>query len=440
MAESNNQVVVGLDIGTTKICAIVGTRNENGKIHILGIGKSPSLGGVREGMVQNFAKTAEAIKKAVADATKMSNHSIDAVYVGIAGRHIKSFTQHFSQYRKDPNEEITFDELEQMRLNMYRLNTGLGNKIIHVLPQEFEVDGNKSDDPEGMAGTELEVYYHIITGQISAAENIKRCVERCHIQVEDIVVEPIASAKSVLTEDEMKAGVAILDIGGGTSDLAIFHDGRIRHTKVIPIGGQLITQDIMEAFMVMEEHAENMKVKYGNAFPDSTKPNEVIVVPGINGRAPKQVSTRNLSKVINARLMELFSLVDQEIRSSQYMNKLTAGLVVTGGGAELKNIVQILEFCTALDVKIGYPNQHITKGMVSEVKSPMYATGLGLVMYGLEKLDPLQIPQPTATNTQNKRVAGTRDAQNPIITRTKNFFGSFMEYLKEEDSHTDDFK
>jgi cell division protein FtsA len=437
----SQKLIVGLDIGTTKICAIVAQRNENGKINILGIGKAPSLGGVTEGMVNNIQKTSDAIQKAVAEASKMSNVNIASVYVGIAGKHIKSFQQNYTTYRTNPQKEIDSTEMEEMRKQMYRMHMAPGTGILHVLPQEYKIDDNYSDDPVGMPGSKFECNYHIITGQILAAENIKRCVEKCGIEVADIVVEPIASAKAVLDETELKAGVAILDIGGGTSDLAIFKDGRIRHTAVIPLGGERITRDIMHAFNVMENHAEAMKVKYGQALPEYVNSNEVVVVPGIGGRKPKYVSVKNLSLVINACLQDIFERVDYEIETSGYKNRLTAGLVLTGGGAELVNIGHFLEYTTGLEVQLGFPNQHLAKGMVSEVKSPMYATGAGLVIYGMEQLmkENQNTPGTAKLNSANKASGSVKEKeQSNLLSAFKGFGGSFVNWMKDDDM--EDFK
>lgn len=440
--ENTNKIIVGLDIGTTKICAIVGVQNENGKINVMGIGKSPSLGGVTEGMVNNIQKTASAIQTAVDQAALASNSQIASVYVGIAGRHIKSFTQSNSIYRNDPKSEVTEEELEQHRNQMYKISTAPGTKILHVLPQEYTIDDQFSDNPVGMTGTKLEVNYHIVTGNISAAENIIRCVERCDLHVEDVVVEPIASAKAVLTEEEMQAGVAILDIGGGTSDLAIFHGGRIRHTAVIPIGGQRITKDVSEAFQILESMAEKMKVLYGNAYPDNIPLNEVISVPGINGRQPKQVLMKNLSLVIHARLEELFLKVNYEINNSGYGKKLAAGLVLTGGGAELKNIGQLLEFTTGHKVIIGKPNQHlVANGLFSEAKSPMYATGAGLVIFGMEK-EGQPLNKPNKQNVKNTDKIG-RETEGvgglDLINKLKQFGGGLKNWLRDSSEDSGDF-
>lgn len=414
-----SQIVVGLDIGTTKICAIVGEKNTNGKVNILGVGKVSSLGGVTEGMVSNISKTSEAIKNALQIAAMQSKVKIENVLVGIAGKHIKSFTHTQTIYRFNPDSEITAKELEEKREEMRRMVPETGSKILHVLPQDYIIDGIHTDNPENMTGVKLEINYHIITGQVLAAQNILKCVEKAGLEMEDIVVEPVASAKAVLTDDEMENGVAIVDIGGGTTDIAVFHKGRIRHTAVIPIGGQLITQDVSHAFRVMESQAEKMKVKYGNAIPTLTAQNQLIVVPGINGSTPKHVSVRNLSKVINARLTELFEAVNKEIHRSGYAPNLIAGIVLTGGGAELKNIQNYLEYVTGIDVKIGYPNQHIAKGINNEVTSPLFATGTGLVIYGLEGVE-------TPTNVQN--VEPTKKPQEPGHGQKPGLWKNFINF------------
>ena len=380
----NNNIIVGLDIGTTKICAIVGQLNENGKLNILGMGRSSSLGGVSRGVVANIAKTQEAIQTAIKLASANSKIHIGEVHVGIAGHHIKSLQHTGTLIRTEGESEISENEIKQLEADMYRLAVDPGDTIIHVLPQEFAVDNERNiQDPVGRTGTKLEGVYHIVTGQITAAKNIKRCVEKAGLEVADLIVEPIASSKAVLDDEEMEAGVCLLDIGGGTSDLAIFKGGKIRHTAVIPFGGDVITQDIMEAFSLLEKQAEKLKTKFGCAIPDCANDNEVVVIPGVGNRKPKEIKVKNLARVINARMEEIFELVDDEIFASGYKDTLHCGIMLTGGGAQLKSVAQLLEYSTGLEVNIGLPHQHLAKGMVDEVKSPMYATGIGLVLAGL---------------------------------------------------------
>ncbi len=380
-----NEIIVGLDIGTTKICAIVGQLNENGKLNVLGMGKAPSLGGVSRGVVANISKTTEAIENAIAMASQNTKINIKTVHVGIAGHHIKSLSHTGTIIRTDGDKEITQLELDQLEADMHRLAVEPGSTIIHVIPQEYIVDNERGIlDPVGRTGTKLDGIFHIVTGQVVAAKNIKRCVEKAGLEVADLIVEPIASAAAVLQEEEMEAGVCLLDIGGGTSDIAIFQGGKIRHTAVIPFGGDVITQDIMNAFSILEKQAEKLKTKFGCALPESCKPNEVVVIPGVGNRKPKEIYIKNLAHVINARMEEMFELVDEEIYASGLKDRLHCGVMLTGGGAQLKDVSHLLELVTGLEVNIGLPNQHLAKGMVDEVKSPMYATGIGLVLKGIE--------------------------------------------------------
>lgn len=419
-----SKLIVGLDIGTTKVCAIVGQLDENGKIKVLGLGKAPSQGGVARGMVTNIPKTVEAIKKAVDQASQMSKVKIEVVHVGIAGHHIRSFQQNMPRIRENSEVEISSDELDAMQREMMRMNVEPGSSILHVLPQEYKVDNEITEDPLGNLGWKIDCTYHIITGKVNEAKKIEKCVKDAGLEVSDIIVEPIASASAVLSDEELEAGVAILDIGGGTSDLAIFYDKKIRHTAVIPFGGDSITKDIMEAFGLLEKQAENLKVQKGCALPEACKTNEVYVIESIPGRKPKEISAINLAKVINARVSEIFEMVYDEIRISGYHKKLGAGIILTGGGAQLNGIAQLLEYSTGYEVNLGYPNRNLSKGLVDEVKSPMFATGIGLVSYGLQNY------QSDNNQAQNTHKATTSSSQQTKKTSEGNIFGSFMK-LKE---------
>jgi cell division protein FtsA len=378
----NKEIVVGLDIGTTKICVIVGRRNEFGKIDILGMGKSESEG-VSRGVVTNIQKTVDAIKDAVAQASARSNVDIKVVHVGIAGQHIKSLRHRGIIVRANGEDEIAQVDVDRLDEDMHRLVMTPGEEIIHVIPQEYIVDSESGiKDPIGMAGVRLEGNFHIITGQITAAKNIHRCVNKAGLSVADLILEPIASCEAVLTDEEKEAGVALIDIGGGTTDIAIFQDGIIRHTAVIPFGGNIITEDIKEGCAVMRKQAEALKVKFGCALADEARENEIISIPGLRGRDPREISVKNLSYIIQARVEEIFEHVYYEIKCSGYEKKLIAGIVITGGGAQLKHLAQLVEYVTGLDARIGYPNEHLSQGMVEEVKSPMYSTGIGLTLKG----------------------------------------------------------
>jgi len=381
-----SEIIVGLDIGTTKIAAIVGRRNEHGKIEILGMGRSESLG-VMRGVVANIEKTVASIREAVEEAEAKSGVEIKEVYVGIAGQHIKSM-QHRGMITRANNEyEISQSDIDAITEDMYRLAMPPGEEIIHVIPQEFIVDNEQGiKEPVGMAGIRLEANCHIITGLVTAAKNIYKCVEKAGLKTKDLILEPLASAEAVLTDEEKEAGVVLVDIGGGTTDIAIFQDGIIRHTAVIPFGGNVITEDIKEGCSIIRNQAELLKVKFGSALSKQTKENEIVSIPGLRGREPKEISVKNLAHIIQARIEEIIDNVYYEIKNSGYEKKLIAGIVITGGGSQLKNITQLVEYITGMDTRIGYPNEHLGKGL-DEVKSPMYATGVGLVIKGLQETE-----------------------------------------------------
>ncbi|MDB5012720.1 MAG: ftsA [Daejeonella sp.] len=392
-------IVVGLDIGTTKICVTVGRRSDHGKIEILGIGKAESAG-VTRGIVTNIQKTVQGITQAVEQAGAQSNVDIKIVNVGIAGQHIKSLQHRGILTRKDLNTEIQRKDIDKLIEDMYKLVMPPGEEIIHVLPQEFTVDNEPGiKDPIGMAGVRLEANFHIISGHVSAVKNIMKCVVNASLETQELILEPLASSESVLSEEEREAGVVLIDIGGGTTDLAIFHEGIIRHTAVIPFGGNSVTEDIREGCSVMRNQAELLKVRFGSALAEENKDNEIISVPGLRGREPKEISVKNLAYVIQARMEEIIEHVYYEIKSSGYEKKLIAGIVITGGGAQLKHLTQLVEYVTGLDSRIGYPNEHLAKNEVlpkniyDELKSPLFATGIGLLIKGIQKAE--QMAEPT---------------------------------------------
>jgi cell division protein FtsA len=383
MSEIQEKIIVGLDIGTTKVCAIVGRANQYGKVDILGMGKVASHGGVTRGVVSNIDRTVAAIQAAIKEASEKSNVDIQRVEVGIAGAHISSLQHRGMIIRNDGETEINAGDLKKLENDMFKLAVKPGDRILHVIPQEYTVDDEPGIiDPIGMAGVKVEGNFHIITGQISAAKNIHKCVEKSNLEVSDIALEPLASSEAVLSSDELEAGVVLVDIGGGTTDVAIFHDNIICHTAVIPYGGNIITEDIKQGCNVMKAHAELLKVKFGSALANELDENEIVTIPGIRGRAAKEISVKNLSMIIQARIQEIMELVDFEIKHSGVGN-IAGGIVITGGGSQLKHVDQLAEFVTGLDARIGYPNEHLAKGMVEEVKSPIYATGVGLVLRGL---------------------------------------------------------
>ena len=383
----NDKIVVGLDIGTTKVCALVGRKNEFGKLEILGMGKAVSEGVVR-GMVSNIDKTVEAIKKAIRQAEEQSGINIGVVNVGIAGQHIKSLLHNGSITRQVTDHEITAEDVNRLTNDMYRLVTPPGSEIIHVMPQEYKVDYEEGiTDPVGMSGVRLEGNFHIITAQSNAINNINKCVTRAGLAVDHLILEPLASCMSVLSEEEKEAGVVLVDIGGGTTDLAIFKDNIIRHTAVLPFGGNIITSDIKQGCMVMQNQAEQLKVKFGKAIADEASENEIVSIPGLRDRTPKEISLKNLAYIIEARMEEIVELIYAEIMRSGYGSTLAAGIVITGGGSQLQNLVQLVEYITGMDTRIGYPNEHLGKSKIDAVKSPMYATSVGLVLAGYQSID-----------------------------------------------------
>jgi cell division protein FtsA len=382
------KVIVGLDIGTTKVCAIVGAKNEHGKVEILGMGKADSLGVIR-GEVRNIDKTVKSIREAVEKAKQSMaggkiRVEINSVHVGIAGQHIKSLQHRNSISRIQNDDEVSKLDVERLIADTHNLALPPGDKIIHVIPQEYSVDDfTDVTDPIGIAGVRLAGNFHIITGHVDAIKNIYKSVNRAGLEVADLILEPLSSSDAVLTAEEMEAGVCLVDIGGGTTDVAIFKKGMIRHTAVIPFGGNIITDDIVDGCQVLRNQAELLKLKFGSALSDENKENEIVCIPGFHGRPPKEVSVKNLAMVIQARVEEIFESVLYEIKSSGLERKLNAGIVITGGGSQLKHLDKLVEFVTGIDTRIGYPNEHISKTIVEEIKSPMYATGVGLVIKGL---------------------------------------------------------
>lgn len=381
-------IAVGLDIGTTKIVAMIGRYNEYGKVEILGVGKAKSLG-VHRGVVNNITQTIQSIQQAVEIAESTSGMKISDVVVGIAGQHIRSL-QH-SDYITRTNEEevITNKDIDTLCNQVHKLVMLPGEEIIHVLPQDFKVDGqNEIKEPVGMYGNRLEANFHVVVGQIFSIRNIGKCVKSSGLELSGITLEPLASANAVLSQEEKEAGVALIDIGGGTTDLAIFKDGIIRHTAVIPFGGNVITEDIKEGCSIIEKQAEMLKIKFGSAWPGENKENEIVSIPGLRGREPKEITLKNLSKIIHARAVEIIQQVYAEIKAyghEEQKKKLIAGIVITGGGAQLKHLKQLVEYTTGMDTRIGYPNEHLAGDSDAESTSPMYATAVGLVMNSLQR-------------------------------------------------------
>ena len=389
---SNIRAVVGLDVGTTKIACFVGIRNEHGKIEILSMGQTESLG-VSRGVVENIERTVQSIKKAVQEAQDglegYEDITFSGVNVGVAGQHIRSLQHRGMVTRDSVEDEIAQKDIDMLIEDMYKMLMPPGEKIITVIPQEYIIDNQQGiKDPIGHAGVRLEANFHIITGNVGACMNIQKCVRKAGFDVKEIILEPMASAEACLSEEEKEAGVVLVDIGGGTTDIAIFHDGIIQHTAIIPFGGNVITEDIKEGCAIMRRQAEQLKLKFGTALASESQENDIVCIPGLRGRDPKEISVRNLSSIIQARMTEIIELVDYEINNSGFKRKLIGGIVVTGGGSQLKHITQLFEYVTGLDTRIGYPTEHIVQSeSVTNLASPMYATGVGLVLQGFKTLD-----------------------------------------------------
>lgn len=380
-------IAVGLDIGTTKIVAMIGKKNEYGKLEILGVGKSKSLG-VARGVVNNITQTIQSIQQAVLEAENNSGYKIKDVVVGIAGQHIRSIQHTDYISRSNPEEVIGGGDIQLLIDQVNKLAMLPGEEIIHVLPQEFKIDGQSEiKEPIGMYGGRLESSFHVVVGQASSIRNVGRCIQSSGIELSGLTLEPLASSDAVLSQEEKEAGVALIDIGGGTTDLAIFKDGIIRHTAVIPFGGNVISEDIKEGCSIIEKQAELLKVKFGSAWPGENRDNEIVSIPGLRGREPKEISLKNLSKIIHARVVEIIEQVFTEIKAYGHEDprkKLIAGIVLTGGGAQLKHIKQLVEYITGMDTRIGYPNEHLAGNSDEEFSSPLYATAVGLVMNSIE--------------------------------------------------------
>jgi cell division protein FtsA len=420
----NEKIIVGLDIGTTKICAIVGRKNEFGKLEVLGMGKAESEGVVK-GIVFNIDKTVYAIGKAIKEAGDQAGIDIRVVNVGIAGQHIKSFIQHGGLTRTSKEDEVSIEDVERLTQDMYRMVVPPGSQIIHVMPQDYMVDYEEGiKEPVGMSGVRLEADFHIITAQTNAINNVNKCVRRAGLEIEDLILEPLASSLAVLSSDEKEAGVCLIDIGGGTTDIAIFYDNIIRHTAVIPFGGNIVTNDIKQGLMVLPQQAEQLKTRFGKAIAEEASPNEIVSIPGIRNRSAKEISVKNLANIIQARMEEIIEMAHAEIISSGFENRLAGGIVITGGGAQLSNLKQLVEYMTGMDTRVGYPNEHLGKSKIEAVKSPMYATAVGLVLAGFRSLDEREENYKGARElvktTKAPRKAGpSKNFFNEILTKTK---------------------
>ncbi|MDC1080525.1 cell division protein FtsA [Flavobacteriaceae bacterium] len=430
----NKNISVGLDIGTTKIVAMVGQKNEYDKVEVLGIGKSKSLG-VHRGVVNNITQTIQSIQTAVTEAEAKASVTIDEVIVGIAGQHIRSLQHSDYITRENADEVINEDDIEKLINQVHKLVMLPGEEIIHVLPQEFKVDGQAEiKEPIGMHGGRLEANFHVVVGQVSSIRNIGRCIKSAGLTMGKVTLEPIASSDAVLSQEEKEAGVALIDIGGGTTDLAIFKDGIIRHTAVIPFGGNVITEDVKEGCSIIHKQAELLKVKFGSAWPGENKETEIVSIPGLRGREPKEISLKTLSKIINARVIEIIEQAFLEIKNyghEEQKKKLIAGIVLTGGGSQLKHLKQLVEYITGMDTRVGYPNEHLAGDSDTMTASPTFSTAVGLLMNALENSSP-EVDQVYSESDEDYVSEGVDqiESRREVIER-KSIFEKWTDKFKE---------
>ena len=432
-------IIVGLDIGTTKIAAIAGRKNEFGKLEILGFGRANS-NGVQHGMVLNIDQTIKAIQTALENCYASNpNLEISEVYVGIAGHHIKSLQTRGDIVRKTTDDEIKQSEIDQLLADQYKTYIPAGDQIIDVIPQEFTVDNFQNiPNPIGYSGVKVGANFHIITGDKNAIRNINRSVEKAGLRVRDLVLQPLASAAAVMSEQDLEAGVAIVDIGGGTTDLAVFYEGILKHTAVIPFGGENITNDIKTGLGVLKTQAEQMKLQFGSALSDEAKSNAYITIPGLRGMPPKEISVKNLANIIQARMSEILDFVSYHLKQVGLDGRmLNGGVVLTGGGSQLKHLIQLTEYVTGLNARIGFPNEHLAAGHIDELAKPMYSTCIGLILKGYNVFENNQntlrgIPTPAKEETIEETVT-MQDGHDVVIQvkKRKKSLKGFMDSIKD---------
>ena len=445
---NTNPVIVGLDIGTTKIAAIAGQKNAYGKLEILGFGRANS-NGVQHGMVLNIDQTIKAIQMALENCYASNpNLTLNEVYVGIAGHHIKSLQTRGDIVRQATEEEIRQEEIDRLIADQYRTYIPAGDQIIDVIPQEFTVDNFQNiPNPIGYSGVKVGANFHIITGDKNAIRNINRSVEKAGLKTKDLVLQPLASAAAVMCDQDLEAGVAIVDIGGGTTDLAVFYEGILKHTAVIPFGGENITNDIKNGLGVLKTQAEQMKVQFGSALSDEAKANAFITIPGLRGMAQKEISVKNLASIIQARMSEIMDFVTYHLKQIGLDTRLlNGGVILTGGGAQLKHLIQLTEYVTGLNARIGYPNEHLAGGHIEELAKPMYSTCIGLILKGYNDYEnkniqeqanfrKVEVPQ-ELTGEATSEVADVADekveveAIKPAVIKERKTLNSFMNSFK----------
>lgn len=455
----NNEqpIIVGLDIGTTKIAVIAGRKNDYGKLEILGFGKANS-NGVKHGQVLNIDETIKAIKTALENCFASNpNLEVSEVYVGIAGHHIKSLQTRGDIVRQKTEEEITQREIDQLIDDQYKTYIPAGDQIIDVIPQEFTVDNFQNiPNPIGYGGVKIGANFHIITGDKNAIRNINRSVEKSGLHTKDLVLQPLASSSAVMGQEDLEAGVAIVDIGGGTTDLAVFYEGILKHTAVIPFAGENITNDIKTGLGVLKTQAEAMKVQFGSALANEARSNAFITIPGLRGMPAKEISAKNLANIIQARMSEIMDFVTYHLKQVGLDNKaLNGGVVLTGGGSQLRHLIQLTEYVTGLPARIGFPNEHLAAGHIEELAKPTYSTCIGLILKGYDDYEhnrkqfekeykKVEIPDGLKRPATEEIVSENGDAVSDEKVKQRrglsNFWGKFKDgiidlFKEEEDKH-----
>ena len=398
MADTQNRHIVGLDIGTSKVVAIVGEINDDGELEVIGIGSHRSRG-LKKGVVVDIESTVQTIQRAIEEAELMAGCEIRAVYAGIAGSHIRSMNSHGIVAIRD--REVCATDVERVLDAAQAVAIPADQRILHVLPQEYLVDNQEGiREPLGMSGVRLEAKVHLVTCAINAAQNIEKCLERCGLVVKEVILEQLASSHAVLTEDEKELGVCLVDIGGGTTDIAVFTGGAIRHTAVIPIAGDQVTNDIAMALRTPTQHAEELKIKYACALTQLARADETIKVPGVGDRPPRSLSRQALAEVVEPRYDELFTLVQAELRRSGFEDLLPAGIVLTGGSSKMEGVVELAESIFHMPVGLGTPRNF--SGLAEIVRNPVYATGVGLLLYGRNREEQRAVPANVAGSLMNR--------------------------------------
>jgi len=444
MNSNEAPIIVGLDIGTTKIAAIAGRKNEYDKLEILGFGRASSSG-VQHGQVLNIDQTIKGIQAALANCNQSNpDLEINEVYVGVAGHHIKSLQTRGDIVRQNPDVEIEQWEVDQLVENQRKTFIPAGDQIIDVIPQEFHVDNNHNITvPVGVNGVKLGANFHIITGDRNAIRNINRAVERSGLKTKDLVLQPLASASAVMSDIDLEAGVAILDIGGGTSDLAVFYEGTLRHTAVIPFGGENITNDIRMGLGVLKSQAEAMKVQFGSAIASEAKANAFITIPGLKGMPAKEISVKNLANIIQARMGEILDFVTYHLKQVGMDNRaLNGGIILTGGGSQLNHLLQLTEYITGLNARIGLPTEHLAPNHIEELKKPVYSTCIGLILKGYSdyensrkqfehKFKKIAVPDMLKGTETTTGAAFATVASDTVDTKKRRGLNSFWDKFKD---------